>query len=437
MAIRISHDDRTQLFDALRRGIPPAARGLLAINVGRDNEVKELLSSIKTAMGGGYAFRVVTGNYGAGKTFLLELMRSAARSNKAAMLSMRVELSPDRRFIGSTGQPTELWRSLISSLTTNDTGEAGDHQLRTVLDRFATKVGEIGLAQGKPIKMVVEERLAHVARLEHGDQLAAVVRGYWMANLEGDETKMRGAVQWIKAGFDSKVEARRVTGVGYKEIGLVSRLQLLSALARAAGWNGLFVCIDEVDKLVQIPHETNRQANYQEVLRLCNLDGDRAPGLAVVLSGAHAFVDHDKFGAKSVPALYRRLSPNPWVQGVDSEDLIDHRSTVLRLQNLSADDSRILLSKIRALYFHTEAGANRVPEEAVDAFITQAQSFVGNETHLKPSETVKSFVHFLDLLDQNPNVDWRSRLMGVHVKRAEQDEAEVDQGEDNDDGQRI
>lgn len=434
MAIRISHDDRTQLFDALRRGIPPAARGLLAINIGRENEVRELLASIKTAMVGGYSFRVVTGHYGAGKTFLLELMRASARSNKGGMLSMRAELSPERRFIGSTGQPTELWRSLISSLTTNDTGDAGDHQLRTVLDRFASKVGEIGQAEGKPIKTVVEERLAHVARLEHGDQLAAVVRSYWMANLEGDETKMRGAVQWIKAGFDSKVEARRVAGVGYKEIGLVSRLQLLAALARAAGWNGLFVCIDEVDKLVQIPHESNRQANYQEVLRLCNLDGDRAPGLAVFLSGAHAFVDHDRFGAKSVPALYRRLSPNPWVKGADSEDLIDHRSTVLRLQNLSAEDSRILLRKIRALYFHTEATANRMPEDVIDAFIAHAQSFVGNETHLKPSETVRSFVHFLDLVDQNPNVDWRSRLNGVYVKRADQAEAAVD--EDNDD-QRI
>lgn len=434
MPPRLSQDDRTQLFDALRRGIPPAARGLLAINVGRDAEVKELLSSIKTAMSGGYAFRVVTGNYGAGKTFLLELMRAAARSNKAAMLSMRAELSPERRFIGSTGQPTELWRSLTSSLTTNDTGEAGDHQLRTVLDRFASKVGEVSQAEGRPVKAVVEERLAHVARLEHGDQLAAVVRGYWMATLEGDETRMRAAVQWIKAGFDSKVEARRATGVGYKEIGLVTRLQLLAALARAAGWNGLFVCIDEVDKLVNIPHEVNRHANYQEVLRLCNLDGDRAPGLAVFLSGAHAFIDHDKAGTKSVPALYRRLSPNPWVQGPGHEDLVDHRSTVLRLQNLSADDSRTLLSKLRGLYFHTEASASRVPEEVVDAFIAHAQSFVGNETHLKPSETVKSFVHFLDMLDQNAKVDWRTRLRAVHVKRADQVQDEAD--EDGDD-QRI
>ncbi len=429
----LNQDDRTQLLDALRRGIPPASKGLLAIKVGREAEERELLQSLKTAMAGGYAFRVVTGTYGAGKTFLLELMRAVARSNKGAMLSMRAELSPERRFIGSAGQPTELWRSLTSTLTTSDGGEPGDHQMRSVLDGFVAKVNTISASGGRSPKSVADERLAQLTRLEHGDQLADVVRSYWRATIDDDESRRRAAVQWIKAGFDSKVDARRGTGVSYREIGLVPRLQLLSALARASGWNGLFVCIDEVDKLVNIPHEVNRHANYQEVLRLCNLDEQRAPGLAVFLSGATAFVDNPKAGVKSVPALHERLAGNQWTSG--DEDLNDFRSTVLRLRNLTAADSRVLLQKLRAIYFPGEVAAGRVPEAVVDAFLTHAQTFVGNETHLKPRETIKSFVHFLDMLDQNAKVDWRQKLQGVQVRRA--DQAPSSGVDDYDDDQRL
>lgn len=414
----LSASDRGQLLDALRRGVPPSAKGLLAIKVGREAEIKALLASLKTAMGGGYAFRVITGNYGAGKSFLLELMRASARSNKGAMLSMRAELSPERRFIGTSGQPTELWRSLVSSLTTNDSGEAGEHQLRAVLEQFVKTVGAISSHEGKPAALVMQERLDQVSRLEHGDQLVGVVRSFWLAAHQGDEGRMQAAVQWIKAGFESKVEAKRATGVAYRDIGLVSRLQLLSGLARAAGWNGLFVCIDEVDKVCLIPHEANRMANFQEVLRLANLDGARAPGLAVFLSGAPAFVDDGRVGSQSVPALYRRLSPNRWANVDVGQELVDHRSTVLRLDNLSAADSHDLLSRIRSIHCHTEEDRGRVPESVVAAFLAHSQQLVGNETHLKPSNTVKEFVGFLDVLDQNRSVDWRTLLKGVKVARA-------------------
>lgn len=431
----LSHDDRTQLFDALRRGIPPGPKGLVAVKVGRENEERELFENLRTAMAGGYAFRVITGNYGSGKTFLVELMRAVARSTKGAMLSMRAELSPERRFIGSTGQPTELWRALMSTLTTGDKGAYGDHQVREVFNGFVRTANAISANEGRSVRVVVDERLAPLARLEHGDQLAEVVRGYWRATIDDDEARQHAAVQWIRAGFDSKVDARRATGVSYRDIGLVTRLQLLSALARAAGWTGLFVCIDEVDKVVHIPHEANRNANYQEILRLCNLDERSAPGLAVFLSGASSLVDDAKTGVKSLPALEARLRGNEWVK--DAEDLNDFRSTVLRLRNLSAADSRLLLQKLRALYLSPETASSRVPEEVVDAFLAHAQSFVGNETHLKPRETIKSFVHFMDMLDQNAKVDWRQKLKSVQVKRADQAQTLTANPTDSDDDQRI
>lgn len=417
--------------------MPPAAKGLLAIRVGREAEIVALLNSLKTAMAGGYAFRVIAGNYGAGKSFLLELMRASARSNKGAMLSMRAELSPERRFIGTSGQPTELWRSLVSSLTTNDSGQAGEHQLRTVLEQFVTTVSAVSRDQGKAAALVAQERLEQVGRLEHGDQLASVVRGFWLAAHQGDEARMQAAVQWISAGFESKTEARKSTGVAYRDIGLVSRLQLLSGLARAAGWNGLFVCIDEVDKVCLIPHEANRMANFQEVLRLANLDGARAPGLAVFLSGAPAFVDDGRVGSQSVPALYRRLSPNRWANVDVGQELVDHRSTVLRLDNLSAADSHELLSRIRSIHCHTEEDRVRVPESVVSAFLAHSQQLVGNETHLKPSNTVKEFVGFLDVLDQNRNVDWRTLLDGVRVARASAVGRAWANADGDDDDQRI
>ncbi len=406
----LSEDHRQELLHALRTGIPPT-RALHHIQVGRDLECRSLLASLKVAMAGGYVFRGITGRYGSGKSFILELMRDIARSEKGHMVSVRAELTPDRRLAGKTGQPIDLWRDLVRSLTTGDNAESGTSQLRVLLEAIVARAAELASLQRKPQAAVLDGLLFELHD-RGGDAWADVVRAFWHASVSGDDARMRACGRWIAAGFNSKTDARQATGVAYADIGLVDRLRFLTALARAAGWKGLFVCIDEMDKLNSIAHKGSRTANLQEVLRLANLglEPGGAPGLAVFLSGAHAFVDDRDFGAASLEPLHRRLSRNIWADADAAQPLHDHFGTVIRLGNLSAADTLRLLHKIRDLHFADAKAALVLSDDGVAAYMAHVTSFVGADTHLKPSQTVREFVGFLDVLDQNPHISWQELL---------------------------
>ena len=69
--------DRDALLQALRGGVVPRA-GIHHIQVGRLEEVRALLADCRRIADGGSAFRLVVGDYGAGKTFFLSLVRQMA-----------------------------------------------------------------------------------------------------------------------------------------------------------------------------------------------------------------------------------------------------------------------------------------------------------------------------------------------------------------------
>ena len=73
----IRKKDRDPVIQSLRSGVVPK-RGLHHIQVGRKAEIESILEDIDRISDGGSGFRLVTGDYGSGKTFFLSLVRSLA-----------------------------------------------------------------------------------------------------------------------------------------------------------------------------------------------------------------------------------------------------------------------------------------------------------------------------------------------------------------------
>jgi hypothetical protein len=69
--------DRDSVIQSLRAGVVPKV-GQHLIQVGRKGELGALITDIDRVASGGSAFRFVIGEYGAGKTFFLNLVRSIA-----------------------------------------------------------------------------------------------------------------------------------------------------------------------------------------------------------------------------------------------------------------------------------------------------------------------------------------------------------------------
>ncbi|MEI7796099.1 MAG: BREX system ATP-binding domain-containing protein [Methylococcaceae bacterium] len=69
--------------------------------VGRTKEIEEFLKDLERIADGGSTFRLIMGEYGAGKTFFLSLIRSLALEKK--LVTVHADLNPNRRLQAARG----------------------------------------------------------------------------------------------------------------------------------------------------------------------------------------------------------------------------------------------------------------------------------------------------------------------------------------------
>ena len=74
---RIRPRERDAIIQSLRAGVVPRS-GQQHLQVGRVHEVTALVQDLERVADGGAATRFIIGEYGAGKTFFLHLVRSIA-----------------------------------------------------------------------------------------------------------------------------------------------------------------------------------------------------------------------------------------------------------------------------------------------------------------------------------------------------------------------
>lgn len=98
----------TALVNSLTAGVVPRV-GLEFIAVGRKPEVESILLDMDNIAEGGAAFRLITGRYGSGKSFLLQIIRNYAMDRDFVVAD--ADLSPERRLVGTKGQGLATYRS--------------------------------------------------------------------------------------------------------------------------------------------------------------------------------------------------------------------------------------------------------------------------------------------------------------------------------------
>ena len=174
--------ERDSILQSLRAGVVPRT-GQHLIQVGRAEEVKALVRDIDRLADGGSAFRLVTGEYGSGKTFFLHLVRSIALEKK--LVTAHVDLNPDRRLHATGGQARSLYAELMRNLSTRAKPDGG--ALGSVVERFVSSA--LGEARERAVNtdVVIRERLAQLSEMVGDYDFAEVVSAYWRGHDTGDE----------------------------------------------------------------------------------------------------------------------------------------------------------------------------------------------------------------------------------------------------------
>lgn len=409
MSSPIRSRDRDAVIQSLRAGVVPRA-GQHLIQVGRAREVQTLVSDIDRLADGGSSFRLVVGEYGAGKTFFLNLVRAIAMERKLVVAS--ADLNPDRRLHASGGQARSLYAELMRNLATRTKPDGG--ALPGVVEKFISTAVTESKSQGVSTEQVIRAKLEQLSELVNGYDFADVIAAYWRGFEQGNEQLKSDAIRWLRGEFATRTDARAALGVRtiVDDASVYDQLKLMGRFVRLAGYSGLLVCLDELVNLYKLANAQARNANYEQLLRMLNdsLQGT-AVGLGFVLGGTPDFLMDTRRGVYSYEALQSRLAQNTFA----TNGLVDFSGPVVRLSSLTAEDFYVLLTKIRHVYAAGDTGKYLLPDDAIHQFMTHCANRIGDSFFRTPRTTITAFINLLAVLEQNPGVGWRDLIGSVEV----------------------
>ena len=388
------------IINSLKGGVVPRI-GLPYITVGREREIEALLHDLALVADGGASFRFLVGRYGAGKSFLLQTIRTHAMGRDFVVAD--ADLSPERRLQGNQGQGLATYKELISNLSTKTRPEGG--ALPLVLERWARNLAEGASDPIVPLKA----SLAPIRELVHGFDFCRVLEAYYAAYLEGDEERQALCAKWLRGEYRTKTESKSELGINacIGDDDWYEYLKLFAQFLVGAGYQGLIVLVDELVNLYKIPNSITRQYNYEKILTMYNdtLQG-KAHHLGIIMGGTPQSIEDRRRGVFSYEALRSRLAQGRFA----GEGMTDMLAPVIHLNPLTHEELLVLTEKladIHAGYFGYE---RRLQTSDLADFLTVEFGRVGADSHLTPREVIRDFIELLDILYQNPEADMSALL---------------------------
>ncbi len=334
--------DARQALEALRLGVVPG-RELHAITVDRHVEIARLDELFELGRG----MLVVSGQYGTGKTHLVEM--AEAKALERGFLVARTTFDPVEV---PPSHPLRVYAAVIRGLVYPG-GGAG---LRPLLDRLGPSAEHLG-----------------GSRWHRWLSPALFAHHHAPADLE------QAVVEFVegRGREDHRGLHRRLANLGYgggpmyalpdyRTFGQVMAYLLggIAAWARDAGWRGLAVLLDEAEYLDRLERTSREMA--ENVLRYlamaCLPDADLAFDPGRVRRGGqrvHRAVPH-RFDDDQPLSVVCAFTPNPEVEGVLRE-LFARPGHRLDLEPIGGDQYALLADKVHDLAARAWPGFSALP----------------------------------------------------------------------------
>lgn len=421
--------ERDAIIQSLRAGVTPRT-GLQHIQVGRAKEVAALIQDIERITQGGSTFRLIIGEFGSGKTFFLQLIRTIALEK--GLVTIHADLSPDRRLHSTGGHARNLFAELMRNISTRTKPEG--NALGSVVEKFITEARKQSEQTSQGVEQIIKDRLVHLTEMVGGYDFANVIAAYWRGYSEDNEQLKLDAIRWLRGEFTTKTDARLALGVRsiVDDANVYDYLKLMSLFVKQAGYTGLLVNIDEMVNLYKLASQKARFSNYEQILRILNdcLQGS-AENIGFLLGGTPDFLYDPRKGLYSYEALHSRLATNSFA---NQAGVVDYSATSLNLTNLAPEELYILLRNLRHVYAGENPQKYLVPDEALSAFLAHCAKNIGDAYFKTPRNTIKAFIELLSVLEQNPEIKWEQLITQVTITKENNSDMPHIEIQDEDDG---
>ncbi len=365
------------ILNSLKGGVVPRI-GLPYITVGREVEIRALLTDLESHRRRRRVFRFLVGRYGAGKSFLLQTIRTHAMGEGFVVAD--ADLSPERRLQGGQGQGLATYRELIRNISTKTRPEGG--ALNLILDRWVASCRG-RRRRGIPSMPNSPRSRKWSTALTSPACSAATARPYPRATRRA----MTHVTKWIRGEYRTKSEARAELGSStiISDDDWYDYVKLMARFLVCSGYKGMLVLIDELVNLYKIPNAITRQYNYEKILTMYNdtLQG-KAQYLGMIMGGTPTSIEDRRRGVFSYEALRSRLAQGRFAR----EDLKDMLAPIIRLQPLTYEELLVLIEKLMQIHAGYFGWTPTLTENDLVDFLKIEFGRVGADTHLTPREVI-------------------------------------------------
>jgi len=420
MEKRIPKKTYRNIMNSLGGGTVPK-EGLGYITVGRAQEIDSLLRDTEIIQDGGATFRFVVGDYGSGKTFLLQTIKEYCVKND--FIVAEVDLSPDRSLIGNSVKKKGLatYRELMSNVS-NKANQSG-RALSKVVESWVNKMFERAANEmmtnphGESNIEIIAENLmlkdcASLQEFAYGFEFTQALRLFWKASRTSDMNEklvqQESVMRWFRGDFRTNAESKKALGINatVADENWFDYIILWAHFFVLAGYKGFIVLIDELINIYKAASSVTRQQNYEKMLTMYNsaLQG-KAEYLGIIMGGVPMSIYDKKRGVFSYEAMRSRLSTGVY----QDPSIINMMTPIIKVLPLTKEEMYVLLEKLSDIHADLYDYKKIITEEEMLDFVKLA--YLRRETSfITPRTMIRDFIQILDVKKQNPDKSIRDIL---------------------------
>ena len=399
------------MMNALSSGVVPR-RGLEYIAVGRRKETETFVRDLDDTAAGGGAFRFISGRFGNGKSFMIQMIRNYAMDK--GFVVMDADLSIDRRLTGSRKEGLNTYVELVKNMSIRTRPDNG--ALEPLLQEWIDSAEEAARKElGRdPNDAEIEARLKRsvsgLSTLPYYNDFLKVVMSYYRDSRDGVEDIP--ALRWLRGEMELKRDVRSKLGIDsvINDSNWYGFIKIWAEFVVGLGYKGLVVFLDEAVVLYKLQNRASRSNNYERLLTMFNdIMQGKSSYLSMYVCGTPEFIEDPNRGLFSYEALKSRLIQGKYENGYDN-----YLGPVINLRPLTKEEIYVLLRTIRDLHEQRYGYTSGVDDEKLQIYLGTVLSSVSSSM-VTPREITRDLISLLDTLHQNPDATFEDLVIGRTV----------------------
>jgi hypothetical protein len=374
------------VMNALKNGVVPD-EDLAKYCIGREREVMELHRCICKAKEGNGVVKFLAGDYGSGKTFLLQLFKQQAMKEGFVIADLTMHSGLRLNNIES------IYYHIMHNLHITESTLNKRTSFEDLFNQWIEKLQkEDPLAQSKEMNKVI----ASISSYNHS--FARALLQYIRARIRKDVELSNAIASWITGEKNIPYALKSQFDV----IGAIDKTNCLSflkgfiELVTAIKFTGVIILIDEVELLMEERSDFRQHAyeNIRLFIDLCG--GGKLKNTGFIFAGTEKFFsDHEK-GIRAYEALSQRLGKQ------EDSQITDIKQPILKLSQLSDEHFQGLTDFILRMYKVLYNFTPNIQTDSIKNWVFLLYRKSGkNPNQLTVREFLTKLLEILDLMEQH------------------------------------